>query len=62
MTLKTHSNKQERFPCSDEHVPKENVVEKINNRNKKMWGPICKICDLYKHWCRCTSKVSSKTQ
>lgn len=44
---------EERFPCTDEHVPKESIVERINKKNREMWGPICKRCDLYAHFCRC---------
>ena len=38
---------KERFPCTDEHVPKESIVDRINKKNREMWGPICKKCDLY---------------
>ncbi len=53
---------KERFPCTDEHVPKESIVDRINKKNREMWGPICKKCDLYDHFCRCKTNVSLKTQ
>lgn len=59
------SKKQERFPCSDEHVEKKNIVDIINEKNEKEFGPICKKCDLYAIYCRrenCEYKVSLKTQ
>lgn len=52
-------NKQDRFPCSDEHVPKTNypkeIVDSINQMNQDRFGPICK-CGFYEAWCTCKDK------
>ncbi len=50
----------ERFPCSDEHVEKrtpqvegKSLLEVINERNRALYGEICKRCDLYDYYCSC---------
>jgi len=48
-----------RFPCSDEHVPKTNypkeIVDSINQMNQDRFGPLCK-CGFYEAWCTCKDK------
>jgi len=50
----------DRFPCSDEHVPKTNypkyIVDNINKLNESLYGPVCKRCEFYDTWCRCDKK------
>jgi len=57
-----NNNTNERFPCSDEHVPKpkrnyaKEIVDSINEMNRNLYGPMCKKCDCYEAWCRCKNK------
>lgn len=43
----------ERFPCDDEHRESKNIVNEINKKNEKLYGKMCKKCNLFKKWCRC---------
>ena len=43
----------ERFPCDDEHRESKSIVDEINKKNEKLYGKMCKKCNLFKKWCRC---------
>lgn len=57
------NNNADRFPCDDEHRPNKNhqsIVEKINERNSKLYGGLCECKEMYVAFCRCSSDTKEK--
>ena len=53
MVLRSEKMTTERFPCNDEQKENKKIVEEINKKNERLYGKLCKKCDLFKKWCRC---------
>lgn len=34
-------------------MDKERVVDRINRKNRELYGDTCSKCDMYERYCRC---------